>query len=385
MFDRIALLLFIGLIWGQSKTDINNLIDRVGLIYKANDDKLYTGSVFDFYENGQKKINGRYRNGIKNGKWTWWNMYGGIDSVGSYKNGLMNGLWQYYYINGNPKAKGLFRNGIGTDHDQIGLPQHGRHGKWTFWYEDGLKHIDITYKNGNELNRKIIFERMLTAVQLLELSNENLKNYKTDLAVSDLITLIEKYPQDSLASQAQYKLASIHLNWENDLSAGYYALQNTVTKYENSIQAKQAQIEINEFPEYIINKAESLRKRKMIKEAVDHLMYMTEKYSQHESTPKGQYMLGDIYMNDFRDFTTAIQEYRKVVEKYGGSPQEPHAFFMIGYIYANVMNDAESALIEYYEFLKRFPKHELAPSVKFEIEFLGKSIHKIPALKHITN
>ena len=221
--------------------------------------------------------------------------------------------------------------------------------------------------------------------ELFERSEENLKNDQIDQAVDDLEKPLNKYPQDSLASKAQYKLASIHLNWKNDLTAGYTELQNTVTKYENSIQGEQAQIEINEFPEYIINKAESLRKRKMIKEAVDHLMYMTEKYSQHELTPKGQYMLGDIYMNDFRDFTTAIQEYRKVVEKYGGSPQEPHALFMIGYIYANVVNDSKSAEIEYKEFLKRFPDHELSPSVKFEIEFLGKSIDEIPALKHITS
>jgi len=221
--------------------------------------------------------------------------------------------------------------------------------------------------------------------ELFERSEENLKNDQIDQAVGDLEKLLNKYPQDSLASKAQYKLASIHLNWKNDLTAGYAELQNTVTKYENSIQGEQAQIEINEFPEYIINKAESLRKRKMIKEAVDHLMYMTEKYSQHELTPKGQHMLGDIYMNDFRDFTTAIQEYRKVVEKYGGSPQEPHALFMIGYIYANVVNDSKSAEIEYKEFLKRFPNHELSPSVQFEIEFLGKSIDEIPALKHITS
>ena len=40
---------------------------------------------------------------------------------------------------------------------------------------------------------------------------------------------------------------------------------------------------------------------------------------------------------------------------------------------------------DYDEFLKRFPNHELAPSVKFEIEFLGKGIDEIPALKHITS
>ena len=44
----------------------------------------------------------------------------------------------------------------------------------------------------------------------------------------------------------------------------------------------------------------------------------------------------------------------------------------------------QSAKIEYEEFLNRFPEHELSPSVKFEIEYLGKSVDEIPALKHIT-
>ena len=61
-------------------------------------------------------------------------------------------------------------------------------------------------------------------------------------------------------------------------------------------------------------------------------------------------MLGDIYMNDLRDFNTAIQEYRKVIKNYSGSDQEPHALFMIGYVYANILNDTKSAKIEYEEF-----------------------------------
>ena len=48
--------------------DINNLIDRGGILYAPNDNKSYTGIVFEFYENGTEKFNGRYRNGIKNGE-----------------------------------------------------------------------------------------------------------------------------------------------------------------------------------------------------------------------------------------------------------------------------------------------------------------------------
>lgn len=232
---------------------------------------------------------------------------------------------------------------------------------------------------------------MITAIscsrtpnQLFELSNENLESDNIEQAIVNLNKIVKNYPNDSLASKAQYKIASIYLNWKNDLNNGFIQLQNTTTSYSNSVQGEQAQSEIDQFPEYIINKAESLRKRKMLKEAVDHLMYMTDKYPAHELTPKAQYMLGDVYMNDFRDFSTAIQEYRKVIETYNGSAQQPHALFMIGYIYANILKDNKSAEIEYKAFIEQFPNHELYPSVKFELEFLGKSIEEIPALKHIT-
>ena len=224
-----------------------------------------------------------------------------------------------------------------------------------------------------------------TATEYFELAETSLNEDQVEIAVKNLEALVEKYPQDSLAALAQYKLATIHLNWRNDLSAGFSALGKTVNEYGSSMQAKQAQKEIADFPEWILNQSESLRKRKMIKESLGHLMYLTEKYSDHKITPKGQYLIGDIYMNDLRDFTTAIQEYRKVSEKYKGSDQEPHAQFMIGYIFGNVINDFESAKIEYETFLNMFPEHELVPSVKFEIEYLGKNINEIPALKHITS
>ena len=224
-----------------------------------------------------------------------------------------------------------------------------------------------------------------TATEYFELAEVSLNENQVEIAIENLEILVEKYARDSLAALAQYKLAAIYLNWKNDLPAGFSALEKTVNEYGSTLQARKAQKEIVGFPEWILNQSESLRKRKMIKESLGHLMYLTEKYSNHRITPKGQYLIGDIYMNDLRDFTTAIQEYRKVSEKHKGSDQEPHAQFMIGYIFANVINDFESAKIEYDTFLKMFPEHELVPSVQFEIEYLGKNINEIPALKHITS
>ena len=224
-----------------------------------------------------------------------------------------------------------------------------------------------------------------SSIELFELSKEKLKNNQPDLALKDLEKLLKKFPNDSLASNALYKISVIHLNWKNDLSSGFDALEKLAKSYPKSKQGEQAKIEMEEFPDYILNKTESLRKKEMTKEAVESLMFLIENYSKHKLLPKAQYMLGDIYMNDLRDFNTAIQEYRKVIEFYAGSEQEPHALFMIGYVYANILNDTRSAKVEYEEFLSRFPKHELSPSVKFEIQYLGKSVDEIPALKHITS
>ena len=90
-------------------------------------------------------------------------------------------------------------------------------------------------------------------------------------------------------------------------------------------------------------------------------------------------------MNDLRDFDNALIQYGLVIDNYSNSKEESLAQFMIGYIYANILNDFEKARVEYSKFISRFPNHELTPSVKFEVENLGKDINDIPALKHITS
>ena len=224
-----------------------------------------------------------------------------------------------------------------------------------------------------------------SAPELLDQAEKSLNENQVELAINDLESLLKEYPRDSLASLAQYKLATIFKNWKNDPHSAFESLQKTVTNYSGSVQAEQAQKELETFPEWVINKSEVLRKQKLIKESIQNLIYMLENFPTNELSPKAQYMIGDIYMNDLRDFETAVKEYRKIVANYSGSKQEPHAQFMIGYIYANALNDFDKARFEYNEFLKRFPEHELSPSVKFEIEFLGKDINEIPTLKHITS
>ena len=112
-----------------------------------------------------------------------------------------------------------------------------------------------------------------TAEELLMQSEKNMQESRVDLAINDLQALLKKHPTDSLASKAQYKLSSIYLNWKNDPEMGYDQLELTIKNYTESIHGKQAVDQIKEFPEYLVNKAESLRKQKLLKESVAHLMF----------------------------------------------------------------------------------------------------------------
>ena len=117
----------------QSKVNINSLKEYGGKAFKVDDDKPYTGIVFDFYENGQKKLNGRYKNGLMNGKWTYYHRNGQKEFEVTYKDGIEDGLWTYWYENG--QKGGTYKDGK-------------KNGNWMHWDLNGSKILDENFENG---------------------------------------------------------------------------------------------------------------------------------------------------------------------------------------------------------------------------------------------
>ena len=141
----------------------------------------------------------------------------------------------------------------------------------------------------------------------------------------------------------------------------------------------------NQTADELFSGAENARNKKDIKRALSNLDLLLKKYPEHVLAAKTQYLIGDIYMNDLRDFDNAVAAYVNVVNNFSGTNQEAQAQFMIGYIFANILSDNSKAELNYKIFLDRFPDHELAPSVQFELDYLGKDINEIDVLKHITS
>ena len=145
-------------------------------MFKENDDKPYTGIVFDLSKStGNKILEGRYKNGLKNGIFTQWNENEEIIKKGGYKSNLMNGEWNYFvrentdlevvvctYDNGdgsNPKEfndeldKNLFSNRENYESISIlmmmGIPINGLTKVLMKWKNGTDKMIgEINLKNG---------------------------------------------------------------------------------------------------------------------------------------------------------------------------------------------------------------------------------------------
>ena len=92
----------------------------------------------------QAEVTKRYADGRKNytmkvsgyeeGNWTSYYENGQIKKEGNFKDGKEDGKWTYYYENGQIKEEVNFKNGE-------------QDGKWTYYYEDGTLQKEEIYKD----------------------------------------------------------------------------------------------------------------------------------------------------------------------------------------------------------------------------------------------
>ena len=60
------------------------------------------------WTNGEKKAEGIVKDGLEQGKWTFWSKEGVIQQEVNYKDGVFNGQYVNYNEKGNKKEEGLF-------------------------------------------------------------------------------------------------------------------------------------------------------------------------------------------------------------------------------------------------------------------------------------
>jgi len=221
--------------------------------------------------------------------------------------------------------------------------------------------------------------------KLLKKGDNYIKNSEVEKALSTYQKIIDKFPDDSLAQQAEYNIAWTQLNENLDFVNGFETLNNIVENYPETEIGKIVKEDIANYPKWLMTKTSDMRNDSTVNEALTTVDYLISNFGDNSIIPEALYLKGNIYLNDKKDFYRAINTYQEIVHKYKGSSFEPMSQFMIGYIYANVQSDTKKAKTAYTKFLENYPEHELAPSVQFELEYLGKQIKDIEDLKSRNN
>ncbi len=101
-------------------------------------------------------------------------------------------------------------------------------------------------------------------------------------------------------------------------------------------------------------------------------------YPESEYSAEMLARLAILYASTENDYHKAIDLHRELIRRFPDSRYCVQSRFMIGYIYANNIRDYDNARKAYSEFLELYPDDELAPSVKFELETMGKDLSELP-------
>ena len=100
--------------------------------------EIPNSSVETWYENGQKKSEAIFKDGKKDGPWTYWYETGQKKGEGTFKDGELDGLSTLWYENGQKKSEGTFKDG-----KEDGLT--------IYWDTHGNIIMQRNYKNGAEV------------------------------------------------------------------------------------------------------------------------------------------------------------------------------------------------------------------------------------------
>ena len=115
--------------------DGNKVEEREGVIYLKDSKIPFTGKAFALHENGQKKMEGNFKNGKKDGLETSWYEDGQKRSEDNFKDGKLDGLSIFWFPNGQKGNEGIYKDGI----------MEGIH---RMWHKNGQMRAEAKFENG---------------------------------------------------------------------------------------------------------------------------------------------------------------------------------------------------------------------------------------------
>ena len=117
------------------------LEQRESIWYLKGLDTPYTGKSFRLYDNGQKLVEGNYKDGKPDGLRVQWNEVGQKEAEINFKDGKENGLLTRWYNNGQKKYERNYKDGYLDDLSSA-------------WHKNGQKRREVMFKDGELISEK---------------------------------------------------------------------------------------------------------------------------------------------------------------------------------------------------------------------------------------
>ncbi len=123
-------------------------------------DSLPHGQYLSYFQSGNPKVTGTYKNGQPSGSWIYFFENGGKKSEGMLIQGIADGNWTYYFESGQIRAKGLLEKGqkagYWTNYYENGTEKNSgsyylgkKEGIWNYFFEDGSLKAQAYFEEGN--------------------------------------------------------------------------------------------------------------------------------------------------------------------------------------------------------------------------------------------
>lgn len=132
-------------------------------------------------------------------------------------------------------------------------------------------------------------------------------------------------------------------------------------------------------PERLFDQAARYIEEEKPQHAVDVFDRLTQRHPAYVKCIDAYLSMGKIYADQFHEYPQAIEMFNRVIKLYPDSAATAQAYFMLGFIHSNYVQNLDEARRFYQAFLERYPDHELVPSVRFEMENLGRNADEILA------
>ncbi len=125
--------------WSISEGLYSGLEERDGLVFKAGATSPYTGRHSSFYDNGRQAAELYFRDGLKHGPHTMWDVDGIKEGELHYEQGELNGDHTIWYKSGRKNSERHYKDGES-------------HGLWTLWKADGTISRQLCFQHGVLVN-----------------------------------------------------------------------------------------------------------------------------------------------------------------------------------------------------------------------------------------